>query len=218
MSRRQAVWLLPERRRQQRPPESPVVPAQPRKTIRLVRRGQSREKTDGVIIAVEFTVCVWGTITWHYQQLDWQSGHLATSILTLQRSLYWTQHLRLCFSHLLFPALAHCVLPEFAHRLAAETRIVLISGTDCDQEYQAVVRFSNSTIGGNGFESPNRFGQPVRRLGDEVGIHNAIASILRRASCFLIYATYHTRPRPPEIEYYRGDQTPESSHSETIGE
>jgi hypothetical protein len=115
---------------------------------------------------------------------------------------------------LTLPRFGSLRIAEWAHRRGSDTRLILVSGTDCETKtlrrlYDTVIRPGEFTVG----QLQTAIGHPIHRLKDETKIDAAITAILEAASCFLVYARTHIFPHHPSIHDYRGNQ----EHIITVG-
>ena len=174
-------------------------------TTNSLRSNASRENENGVIIADEERASIWSAIVGDVvgegrfdvrAPRDFDSDRAAIALLDEVPSFV--------ILPLTLPGFGALRIAEFTHRRASETRVLLVSGTNC--EVNILKRLFDSVIRPGGFSIASlttALNQPVHRIRDETDLESAIVAILENASCFLIYAREHIFPHHPSIHDYR---------------
>ncbi len=177
-------------------------------SIELAEHRMQRVTTGGIIIADDERSAIWSAITHDVVgeggfavklPRDFDSDGAAIALLNAVPSFVLLP--------LTLPRFGSLRIAEFAHRRGFETRVVLISGTDCNKEtlellFDSAIRPGELTV----TSLRNALRKPVHRKEEEKDIEAAIDSILKTASCFLIYARQHIFPHHPSIYDYHGNQ------------
>lgn len=108
---------------------------------------------------------------------------------------------------LTLPRFGSLRIAEWTHRRYSETRVILISGTNC--EHQKLRRLFDSVFGPSALTTRSlqeALNRPIHRIEDGAKIDAAISAILDSASCFRVYARDHVFPLHPTVHDYHGNQ------------